>query len=359
MKKYNDIIFHSGNCLNNKKPFSRGCSRCIENCPHNAINKKKEINLQKCTECGVCTAVCPSDGFTYKDMKSFQRYLFNSQEIIVNCPAAQPLGYEIPCLGMLDNDAWTTLLLLTEEKPVKIFTGDCSNCQDKLAGLAVKSILAEINQQWPNHPTVHIEDLPAEEDSAEPLNSNPIKMADNRSRGSLREQGRDQLKMLFPAIQAEETYDIPVTRQWLKGILEQNSEKKVPYYALVADDKCTSCGVCSKICPQNALHQVNEENRHRLVYEPLKCVQCGRCAETCVPKALYFNFFNFDYKYLTGKILLIEPQVTYCKQCGKQLLYRNEDSLCPACASIGTVPKQMMQAEAGNSKNVISKGDAL
>lgn len=333
MKKYNDILFHYGNCLNHKKPFSRKCTLCIQNCPHGAINELREINLEKCTECGICTAICPSDGFVYRDMKSFYRYLFYSQEIILNCPLAEALGYEIPCLGMLDSDAWTTLLIQTNNMEIKILTGDCTNCYDKKAGLASKRILEEINQRWPKHPTIKIEDLPVKGNSSESLNVNPLKISDSEKRVGLREQGREKLKMLFPAIAAEETYDIPTTRQWLKEALEQDFEKRVPYYGLVAGDDCTGCGICVKICPQNALTQIPKDSTNLLIYEPLKCVQCSRCVETCGPKALRFDYLSFSYKFLTGRILLIESLVTYCKACGKQLFFRNENELCTVCAS--------------------------
>jgi len=278
-------------------------------------------------------AVCPSDGFVDRDMKNIEGYLFHSQEIILNCPLAESRGYEIPCLGMLDSDAWTTLMILAETKEIKILTGDCSSCEDKQAGVVSETILQEIIQLWPNHPQIIREVLPARENSYDSIDKNSTKITGNAGRVSLRQQGRDKLKALFPALEAEEVYPVPRTRQWLAQAIGRNSEKKVPYQALSAKESCTGCEICVKICPQGALNLVPKDGNKLLIYEPLKCVQCGRCVETCGPKALGFDYMSFSSRFLTGKILLIESEPKYCNQCGKQLFYHNETGLCIACAS--------------------------
>lgn len=333
------ILFHPGNCLNLKKPYPRECRQCLIFCPHEAVSENKDIIRDKCTECGVCMAVCPSDGLVDRDMDKLGKYLFESQEIILNCPLAEPHGYEIACLGMLDRDAWTTLMLLADSREVKILTGDCGNCDDRTACAVSVATLKELLQARKESPALKIEVLPAQN----PDNNEKIETKENEIKGiekkrdgtaiSWREQGKEKLKTWLPGIEAEETYNIPKTRQWFAKALEKNPDKKIPYKAVKVNENCTACGVCAKICPQDALQQIQKDGKIRLIYEPMKCVQCSRCVDICGPKALRFEYVDFSHKYLTGKILINETVPRHCTKCGKLIFHSIEPQLCMACAS--------------------------
>lgn len=334
------IIFHPGNCLNIKKSYPRECRQCLQYCPHDAITEEKDIKADRCTECGICMSVCPSDGFVDRDMDKLKDYLFDSDSIVLNCPQAEPCGYEISCLGMLDKDAWTVLMLLSDVKSVRILTGDCGQCDDRQACAVSVAFFKDVLNKWKGNHQVKIEILPdkGKRESAESSNDFPNSQKDkNISRRSaiigLREQGREKVKSLLPSIIAEETYNIPRTRQWLADALKIFPEKKIPFDALKADDKCTNCGVCTKVCPQDALQLVQKEGKIRLIYQAAKCVHCRRCVDICGPQALRFEPIPLSYKLLTGKILLREAVPRYCSKCGKQIFHNNEPRLCIACAS--------------------------
>jgi len=47
-------------------------------------------------------------------------------------------------------------------------------------------------------------------------------------------------------------------------------------------DKCTKCGSCAEVCPQEAI----SEGDDRYVIDPDKCVDCGLCADECPQKAI-------------------------------------------------------------------------
>jgi len=330
------MLFHPGNCLNLKKPYPRECRLCMQYCPHQAINEKKDIIKDRCTECGVCMTVCPSDGFVDRDMNNLGQYLFAGKQIILHCPLAKPNGFEIACLGMLDRDAWTTMMLLAGSKEVKIQTGNCANCDDRQACAVSVAILKELIQAWPDHPPLKIEILPVEDDaevSQETDQKMKVSTRSDQGRLSLREQGKAKIKEFFPILEAEESYNTPKTRQWFAEALRLNPDKKFPYKAIKANDSCTSCGVCTKICPQDALQQIQKDGRIRLIYEPAKCVQCNRCVDICGPGALRFEYVDFSYRFLTGKILLIETVARFCSKCGKQIFHHVEPQLCMACAA--------------------------
>lgn len=330
------VIFHPGNCLNTKKPYPKQCRLCFQYCPHEAISEEMEIQVNRCTECGVCMAVCPSDGFVDRDIDNLKEYLFENETIILNCPAAKPLGYEIGCLGMLDRDAWLSLMIMAESKAVRVVTGDCGQCDDKQACSISVAFFKEIYNNWQDDLGLKIEIIPDQSNNTREVEENKAnletKETAKRSKG-IRQLGKDKVKNFLPSIIAEETYPIPRTRQWLLELLKESPTKKVPSKALKIDEKCTNCGVCAKICPQEALQLVQKEGKIRLIYEAAKCVHCNRCVEICGPQAMRFEEKNMSYKLLTGKILIRESEPRYCDKCGKQIFHNIEPGLCMSCAA--------------------------
>jgi len=342
------MVYHNGNCINTKKPYARACKLCIERCPHQAISEYRELDTKQCTECGVCMAVCPSNGFVDHSMDKFHNYLLESEEIVLNCPKATPLGFEIPCLGMLDRDSWMTLMLLAKEKKATIITGACSDCKDRQACVSSVETFKQLHSDWPEHPVVYIQVRPDQGCAVEPELSESVgrKSVQRDSRIGWRQKGREKIEEWLPSIAADETYPIPKSRQWLIEAFEASSEEKIPFHALSVADSCTSCGVCAAICPQSALQKREERNLDpstedptkeekitsmRLIFEPQKCVQCYRCVETCRSQALSFSFKPLAHRQLTGKILIHEGSPKYCSRCGKRIFDNGE--LCLVCST--------------------------
>ncbi len=52
--------------------------------------------------------------------------------------------------------------------------------------------------------------------------------------------------------------------------------------AYVISDKCTRCGSCMGVCPQEAI----SEGPERYVIDPEKCVDCGLCESECPVEAI-------------------------------------------------------------------------
>jgi ferredoxin len=284
-------------------------------------------------------AVCPSDGFVDSGMEELRAYLWTSPEIVLHCPAARPLGYEVPCLGMLDRDAWTVLALWAEQKPVKILTGDCGACDDRQACTVAVTALQEVIALWPDQIQIQIE-INAENGAA--LSAAEIEAAarcaprPTATAGGLkgwRDAGRRQLQAVLPTVLAETSYAIPLTRQWLLDMLAAEPERKIAYRSLRIGPDCTDCLVCAKICPQGALTIVQQDGKIRHIYEGALCVQCGRCVEVCGPQTIKLENIKLNHKYLTGKILLKEGIPRYCKQCGIPIYHQKEPALCMVCAT--------------------------
>lgn len=330
MLQSGQMLYHPGNCLNVKKPFARACKICFHICPHQAISDYRELDLSRCTECGACMAACPSDGFADRGMDDFHEYLIQASEIILNCPQAVPMGFEISCLGLLDRDLWLTLMVYSYHKPVSLLTGVCSQCMDKDACANSVKLFKDIHAVWPDHPRIQISVKP-DSGEAEPTSPSQTKQRQEENVRNWRDFGRKKIENLLPGLAADETYNIPKTRQWLAEALEIQAKIKIPFQALLVSDSCTSCGVCAAICPQGALTKRQKGETIQLVLEAVKCVQCNRCIEICQPQALSLGIKQFDSLLLHGKILLHEGSPRYCSSCGKQIFDNSEPPLCLAC----------------------------
>ena len=59
----------------------------------------------------------------------------------------------------------------------------------------------------------------------------------------------------------------------------------------VIEDKCTSCGICAKVCPYNAI-TVDKKNKRPAVLIEAACAGCGTCAAECPFDAIEMNHFT-------------------------------------------------------------------
>lgn len=328
------IVYHPDNCLNKKRPFAQSCKLCIEACPHQAIKDNHEIDAKRCTECGVCMAVCPSDGFVDRSIDKLLEYIRGSEQITLNCPQANSMGFEIPCLGILDQDLWLSLILQSQDKKTEIYTGECVNCPDKKAcGISVQNF-SKVHKSWPEHPALSI--IVAPDDGNNSVNNQQKKKTPS-AKMSIRNWSREKLEVMLPGITSAESYSIPRSRQFLAEMWESNKELVLPLPALNVGESCSNCGVCVAICPQKSLTKKEEGDILTLIYEPFKCVECHRCVSVCKQKALSFENKRLSYRMFAGKICIHQGKYRYCSRCGKQLFDNVEPPLCYACATSDSV----------------------
>ena len=52
--------------------------------------------------------------------------------------------------------------------------------------------------------------------------------------------------------------------------------------AYVISEKCTKCGTCKPVCPQEAISEGDE----RYKIDPDKCVDCALCVDECPVQAI-------------------------------------------------------------------------
>ncbi len=61
--------------------------------------------------------------------------------------------------------------------------------------------------------------------------------------------------------------------------------------SMVIDSKCTSCGICARVCPYNAIY-VDKENKKPARVIEAACAGCGTCAAECPFDAIVMRHFT-------------------------------------------------------------------
>jgi len=74
----------------------------------------------------------------------------------------------------------------------------------------------------------------------------------------------------------------------------------------VDEDKCTSCGICARVCPYNAI-TVDKKNKRPAVVIEAACAGCGTCAAECPFDAVEMNHFT-DTQILSQVHAILEKE---------------------------------------------------
>jgi NADH-quinone oxidoreductase subunit I len=129
-----------------------------------------------------------------------------------------------------------------------------------------------------------------------------------------------QARGVFTVQYPEEKLPIPEEFRYLPILIYETDEQGVRH------DRCTSCGICAKVCPPQCIWIVrsNDPETGRPVPEPVDffidvdiCMNCGLCAEYCPFDAIKMdhNFEMASYDRLSrnifNKVRLSKPVEYY------------------------------------------------
>ncbi|HEY3334085.1 MAG TPA: 4Fe-4S binding protein [Candidatus Limnocylindrales bacterium] len=70
------------------------------------------------------------------------------------------------------------------------------------------------------------------------------------------------------------------------AILKKGFTELDPLVAIVEPEACTACGDCLTACPYDAIHMVEEGNRHYATISAANCKGCGGCVPICPENAI-------------------------------------------------------------------------
>lgn len=84
----------------------------------------------------------------------------------------------------------------------------------------------------------------------------------------------------------------PLRCLWCANPESHSAKQQLMFYAL----KCTGCGACKSICPENAITMEEKDGKHIAVTNRNRCIDCGKCENVCPSTA----------RELVGKAMTVE-----------------------------------------------------
>ena len=325
-----DICAHGSSGL-------KGCSRCIDACPTEAIisiGDRVEVDPHLCQGGGSCATVCPSGAMTFvyppasdtlNTIRTLVRHyreaggqspviLFHDAmqgrhvlEPIKDSLPGHVLTMEIEEIGAVGIDVWLSamaygfnhiLMLLPSTTPSRVKTAineqlvyaraiieGIGYAGDRIATLVAEKGGAIINEleELPLEPEIHPATFSGDYDKRTTL-----RMAiDHLYRHSL-----TQAKM------------VPLPQGAPFGEIN------------VQQSACTLCMACVSVCPTAALSDGNDIPQLR--FDEWNCVQCGLCEKACPEDAITLSpRFLYDPEVRRRTHVLNEDEPFCCVVCGK------------------------------------------
>ncbi len=328
-----EVVSHNAfNCQYSGR-LDAGCSRCVDSCPHGALEKtEKGIRLDHllCADCGSCVSVCPTGAMQNGRLTDadFIRHLRN---IDLPDSATLVVGDENTL-----RDVWwysgkkeqynsiflqyPNLQCLTCYHLLCFFSAGAARIV--LLGRPGRRLRGEIDKA--NHiskalfgcncvETVKADQTDdvlflSQEETAHPLSKPSGTFIQGLEKSNRRAGFVEILESLLAVCPREAEDD--------RGFAIDLSESGLEFHEMdCVEDRCSHCYACINECKMQALR--TDENEQELQYVPGLCVGCGLCVSVCPENVLSLqNVTSLDSAYLTQhRLAFSEP--ARCKGCGK------------------------------------------
>jgi len=315
---------------------------CVTYCPTeairlNRINKRVSIDPDKCIDCGICAAVCPTE--VYKPTNSKDQELINKGRSILKVSHNLEIGcgeirediqtdriVEVSCLGAIHQAHILGLVALGADA-LHFRHGSCVRCAAKYGKELISQTICEVKNILSPFPEIAdlkltssdksadfstpaevLDDLPADEQNIEKISRrafltslikkgqhtvayslNLVLMDDKRAtkkRNKLEKYLPSKRKLMLAAINSfGHTGDMVIDTTNLTGITDLE----------ILSDQCSVCPTCANFCPTGALSRTDTKDKKgkvieaTLYFNPGHCTKCGLCVVACFTNAMHYK----------------------------------------------------------------------
>lgn len=322
----------------------RGCNRCVEACPAEAIvsvGEKVEVNPYLCQGGGACATACPTGAMTYayprpgdllsalrKALMTFREAAGSSPCLLFHDANDQPAAIErlnsdlpdeilpiaVEDVGSLGMETWlaclaygadAVMILTTDATPAQVV----ETTQEQL--ITVRPILAGLG---------------FDEASVQLLNADQS----NATRQALSDRPRSPLptpaRFAAPAKDKRGTLRLALNHLATAATELNESvalQQGAPFGEVRVDGTaCTLCMSCVSVCPTHALQDGRGEPQLR--FREWNCVQCGLCERACPESAIDLRArYLYDSEAREQPRMLHEEPAFCCVSCGKPFATRS------------------------------------
>ena len=352
------IRLNADQCLHARHRFST-CDACVRTCPTNALhlNGSITLNAETCAVCGECLHVCPTGALDGNDgaaeLLNCITRLDQPRRIELACsqhaapekgsPDTDVVVRTNGCLAALGPSAYLSLLVLGVER-VTVRLDACVTCPIGEVRNAVSNTLSIVhrvlapfgigNRVMGLNAVSDQTDRPVYDAQNPPLSRRNLfrVFAANGPRPIVRVLvGEDDQPAVVKLPSRERRRLINVLKHLPSTDLNAPLEG-LPFARMTADDRCTACGVCARICPTGALSfTTTADDIYLLAFSSGACIDCGACIKMCDPGSLQRAGATFADVLTSEPVALRAGKLRSCTACGAQFAAETSSDLCPRC----------------------------
>lgn len=219
------------------------CGMCERNCPAGCINsKEKKVDNEICIKCLKCTNICPKGAMNYgREPKKNVKFNFKRRQIIIATAALALFGGMVKAGIVLKDkvvEKLKDIILPPGAVNKERFLNRCLNCNLCVENCPNKIIVKADDE----YGAVHIDY------SKGACDFNCHKCSQVCPSGAIK-----------------------------KLSLEEKQNTRIAM-AMINDEKCTKCGLCSEACP---VHAIIKADNNIPILNASKCIGCGNCKKAC------------------------------------------------------------------------------
>lgn len=323
------------------------CSRCADQCPHQALLLNDEgvsIKASSCTGCALCAASCPTTVFHAANLPQAAIVKSDAESLAIVCEPSELQGdIRVPCLAAIDVSLLTSLGI----KGIKVTLRGSVHCEQcinaPLGGQRLQAILDAmtnidaLNEEG-SYSLPHLDDMT--EDSGLDHRRAGRRQLFRRWLAIGADVSRSDLQSVteIPAMAIRSAaHFVPARRRLAEKVLNQLAAPITDEmsgltwdvaYVDVAEHDCTGCEACARVCPTGALKVTEEGDDWKLLSSASQCVGCGVCIEACTANAIALH--HGWQLTETPSLILYSLRRHRCQECGRYFVGIDSDT-CPVC----------------------------
>lgn len=328
----NALEINSGACVHTHIRQA-SCQRCVEVCPHDAIevsNTGPTIDQNSCDVCSLCAAAC-SEGVLQSGTEVLSLpwqdkriALFICDRVLKTSPKAREAGY-VTCKHALSLRSLFTLAASNHSRILGC-TDDCQKC-GRQSFARFENRLEQVNSflRSRNKPTVTYH-------SINPAQFKAITQAHENESGRVARSkrkwfGLGKIDAYGKSTPGDSTKATLAPGQFFSRADSENPT--LPFVPQIDLSSCTACGICVQLCPHEALDMARLEDRTAYQISAENCTNCGICIDVCEAGAIEIRANT------SVSQTLIELETHECSACGHpfRTLKDQSQETCPICES--------------------------
>lgn len=222
------------------------CGLCAKSCPAGCINhKEKLVDDETCVKCLKCLGECRKGAIKYG--KQPVKFSPKRRDFVLAATTLVVLGGAVKAgieLGKNFAKKVRDVILPAGAENANRMANKCLNCNLCIENCPNK-ILAKADE---NFPAVHIDY--------------------SKGKG-------------FCKYNCHKCSEVCPSGVIKKITLDEKQKTRIGM-AMIQDDKCTKCGICTYECPAGAISKIDD----KIIINGSKCIGCGKCAKACPRNAI-------------------------------------------------------------------------